>query len=191
MPRDYTRPHGATVRLAVIRHRALDPEHRIGSLFLNPAGRAARPSTSSARRRRRVRRAPRFDWIGFDPRGVGASEPAVDCDDWPCRSTPMTPDTFDLPTLLDRGRALAKLCLNRDRDFLASLTTANAARDMDVLRAAVGDKRLDYLGLSWGGMLGETYTSLFPGRTRAVVLDSPVDGDVWLNQPFHAARSRR
>ena len=188
VPRDYRRPHGTKVRLALIRHRALDQEHRIGSLFLNPGGpggsgidfvREAPPGAFGV--------LPRFDWIGFDPRGVGDSVPAVDCDEPATPFEPMTPDTFDLPTLLDRGRALAKLCLNRDHDFLASLTTANAARDMDVLRAAVGDKRLTYLGISWGGMLGETYTSLFPGRTRAVVLDSPVDGDVWLNRPFHAA----
>ena len=191
VPRDYNRPHGATVRLAVIRHRALDQEHRIGSLFLNPGG----PGGSAVDF---VREAPpvafgllaRFDWIGFDPRGVGASEPAVDCDELTAPFEPMTPDTFDLPTLLGHGRALAKLCANRDPAFLASLTTANAARDMDVLRAAVGDKRLNYLGLSWGGMLGETYTSLFPGRTRAVVLDSPVDGDVWLNQPLHAGEEQ-
>jgi pimeloyl-ACP methyl ester carboxylesterase len=99
----------------------------------------------------------------------------------------MTPDSFDLHTLLPRARMLARLCLNRDPDFLASLTTANAARDMDLLRAAVGDEKLNYVGFSWGGMLGETYTSLFPGRTRAIVLDSPVDGDVWLNKPFDAA----
>jgi pimeloyl-ACP methyl ester carboxylesterase len=191
VPRDYSRPHGATVRLAVIRHGALDQKHRIGSLFLNPGG----PGGSAVDFVREAPPAafgvlPRFDWIGFDPRGVGASEPAVDCDELAAPFEAMTPDTFDLPTLLDRGRALAKLCLNRDRDFLASLTTGNAARDMDVLRAAVGDKKLNYLGLSWGGMLGETYTSLFPGRTRAVVLDSPADGDVWLNQPFHAGEEQ-
>jgi pimeloyl-ACP methyl ester carboxylesterase len=190
VPRDYSRPHGAKVRLAVVRRRALDREHRIGTLFLNPGG----PGSSGVDFVREAPKAafgllPRFDWVSFDPRGVARSEPAVDCDE-PAPFAPMTPDTFDLPTLLDRGRRLAKLCLNRDRDFLASLTTANAARDMDVLRAAVGDKRLTYLGLSWGGMLGETYTSLFPGRTRALVLDSPIDGDVWLNRPFHAAEEQ-
>ena len=188
VPRDYARPGGAKLRLALVRRPAIDREHRIGSLFLNPGG----PGSSGIDFVREAppiafQLLPRFDWIGFDPRGVGASEPAVDCDEPAEPFEPMTPDTFDLRTLLQRGRALSRLCLNRDPAFLASLTTANSARDLDLLRAAVGDKRLSYVGLSWGGMLGETYSSLFPGRARALVLDSPVDGDVWLNQPFDAA----
>jgi pimeloyl-ACP methyl ester carboxylesterase len=186
VPLDYARPHGKTVSLAVIRHPALDPAHRIGSLFLNNGG----PGMSAVDF---VRTAPppafgllaRFDWVGFDPRGIGASMPRVDCEELP-RFRSMTPDTFDRHTMLTRGRAIARRCLNHDPRFLASLTTANAARDLDVMRAAVGDKKLNYYGVSWGGMLGETYTSLFPGRTRAIVLDSPIDGDVWLNRPARA-----
>jgi pimeloyl-ACP methyl ester carboxylesterase len=186
VPLDYAHPHARTVRLAVIRHRALDPEHRIGSLFLNNGG----PGMSAVDF---VRTAPppafgllaRFDWVGFDPRGVGGSVPAIDCDELP-DTRAMTPDTFDLHTMLARGRAIARRCLNRDPRFLASLTTANAARDLDLMRAAVGDSKLNYYGLSWGGVLGETYTSLFPGRTRAIVLDSSIDGDVWLNRPARA-----
>jgi len=186
VPQDYAKPHGPKVRLAVIRHPAVDQEHRIGSLFLNPGG----PGGSGVGF---VRFAPpaafdllsRFDWIGWDPRGVGASEPAIDCDEAPAFE-PMTPDTFDLAVLLARGRALSRLCLNRDRHFLASVNTGNAARDLDRLRAAVGEKKLNYVGISWGGQLGETYASLFPGRTRALLLDSPIDGDVWLNRPLRA-----
>jgi pimeloyl-ACP methyl ester carboxylesterase len=186
VPLDYTRPHKKTVKLAVIRHPALDPAHKIGSLFLDNGG----PGMSAVDF---VRTAPpqafgllaRFDWIGFDPRGVGGSRPVVDCSDPPPFRL-MTPDTFDLHTLLGRSRAIARRCLNRDPRFLASLTTANAARDLDLMRRAVGDAKLNYYGLSWGGMLGETYTSLFPGRTRAILLDSPIDGDVWLNRPARA-----
>jgi pimeloyl-ACP methyl ester carboxylesterase len=186
LPQDYSKPHGPKVRLAVVKHPAVDQEHRIGSLFLNPGG----PGASGIEF---VRTAPpvafqllsRFDWIGWDPRGVGASEPAIDCDE--AEFEPMTPDTFDLHTLLQRGRKISRLCLNRDRDFLASVNTGNAARDLDQLRAAVGDKKLNYIGISWGGMLGETYTSMFPGRTRALLLDSPGDSDVWLNRPLQAS----
>jgi pimeloyl-ACP methyl ester carboxylesterase len=125
----------------------------------------------------------RFDWVGFDPRGVGQSEPAIDCDEGP--SAPlMTTDTLDVPTLLKSGRERAKLCLNRDPAFLASVNTGNTARDMDVLRAAVGDPKLSYYGLSWGGMLGETYAGLFPGRIRALALDSPGDANGWMNRPL-------
>jgi pimeloyl-ACP methyl ester carboxylesterase len=186
VPQDYAKPHGPKVRLAVIKHPAVDQEHRIGSLFLNPGG----PGVSGIDF---VRLAPpaafqvlsRFDWIGWDPRGVGASRPAIDCDEPPA-FVPMTPDTFDLPKLLARGRALSRLCLQGDRRFLASVNTGNSARDLDWLRAAVGERKLNYLGISWGGQLGETYTSLFPGRTRALLLDSPVDADINLNRPLRA-----
>src|SRR5688572_14248542 len=95
LPRDYARPGGAKVRLALIRRPAVDREHRIGTLFLNPGG----PGSSGVDF---VRGAPpiafellpRFDWVGFDPRGVGASEPAVDCDELAEPFEPMTPDTF-------------------------------------------------------------------------------------------------
>ncbi len=191
VPRDYARPWGPKVRLALIRRPAVDQENRIGSLFLNPGG----PGGSGVEF---VRTAPppafqlvsKFDVVGFDPRGVGGSEPAVDCDEPTEGYEPMTPDTFDLRTLLQRGRTLSRLCQNRSEGFLASLTTANVARDLDLLRAAVGDRQLSYLGVSYGGLIGETYASLFPGRARALVLDSPVDGDVWLNHPFEAAEEQ-
>jgi pimeloyl-ACP methyl ester carboxylesterase len=186
VPQDYAKPHGPKVRLSVIKHPAVDQERRIGSLFLNPGG----PGGSGVAF---VRFAPsaafqilsRFDWIGWDPRGVGASRPAIDCDE-PAAFEPMTPDTFDLRTLLARGRALSRLCLKGDPRFLASVNTGNAARDLDRLRAAVGEKKLNYVGISWGGQLGETYTSLFPGRTRALLLDSPVDAELNLNRPLRA-----
>jgi pimeloyl-ACP methyl ester carboxylesterase len=186
VPRDYSRPRGPKVRLAVVRHRALDPEHRIGSIFFNPSG----PGSSATAF---VRETPppvfgllsRFDVVGFDPRGVGGSEPKIDCDAvGPFRL--MTPDTLDVPTLLDHDRALAKACLNRDPAVLASVHTGNTARDLGVMRAAVGDKQLTYLGLSAGTMIGATYTSLFPGRTRAIAFDAPIDSDVWLNDPLKA-----
>jgi len=190
VPRDYSRPRGPTVRLALIRRPAVDQAHRIGSLFLNPGG----PGSSAVEF---VRTAPppafqllsRFDWVGFDARGMGASEPAIDCDDLEF-PPPMTPDTLDVPALLRNGRDRARRCLNRDPEFLAGLGAANTARDMDVLRAAVGDERLSYFGESWGGMVGEIYASLFPGRARALLLDSPVDADVWLNRPLQANREQ-
>jgi pimeloyl-ACP methyl ester carboxylesterase len=190
VPRDYAHPHGAKLELALIRRPATDREHRIGSLFMNPGG----PGNSGVEF---VRTMPppaqhvvgrRFDIVGFDPRGVGDSKPAVDCADAPASNDPQrftTPETLDVPALLRDGRAKVHRCLTGPhRDVAPYLTTANAARDLDRLRAAVGDEQLTYFGLSYGGLLGETYATLFPGRARALVLDSPVDGDVWLNRPL-------
>ena len=187
LPRDYRRPHGAKVRLGLVRHPAVDPGRRIGTLFFNPGGPGAVAAEIVDRVSPSVYQAlSRFDVVAFEQRGVGASEPAIDCHELPRPYAPMTPDSFDLPELLRRARRLAELCLNRDPAFLASVNTGNVARDLDVLRAAVGDERLSYLGVSYGGMIGETYASLFPGRARALVLDSPVDADVWLNRPLDA-----
>ena len=73
---------------------------------------------------------------------------------------------------------------------MAHVGTADVARDLDLLRAAVGDKRLNYIGISYGTLIGATYTSLFPGRARALVLDSPLDADTWVNRPFEAFREQ-
>jgi pimeloyl-ACP methyl ester carboxylesterase len=187
VPRDYRRAHGAKIRLGLVRHRAVDPERRIGTLFFNPGG----PGAVAAEIVDRVppsmyQALSRFDVVAFEQRGVGASEPAIDCDELPQPFAAMTPDSFDLRLLLRRSRELSRLCLNRDPAFLASLNTGNVARDLDLLRAAVGDERLSYLGVSYGGMIGTTYASLFPGRARALALDSPVDADVYLNRPLDA-----
>jgi pimeloyl-ACP methyl ester carboxylesterase len=192
VPRDYARPGGAQIRLALIRKPASDRAHRIGSLFMNPGGpggsgvdflRFAPPGAVA-------RFSERYDLVGFDPRGVGASEPAArDC-------APRYGNRFVRPETLDRGalRAAAeehvRRCVGANRDILPHLTTANVARDLDRLRAAVGDDRLNFLGLSYGGMIGETYTTLFPGRTGAIVLDSPVDGEVWSRRPLEASREQ-
>ena len=189
VPRDYDRPNGATIELALVRRPAGEPESRIGSLFVNPGG----PGGSGIDF---VREAPagalaiigrRYDIVGFDPRGVGASRPAVDCVDPPPSTEPVrfvTPETLDVASLLAAGRDRVERCLaGPHRELAPHLTTANVARDLDLLRAAVGDAKLSYFGLSYGALIGETYATLFPGRARAMVLDSPVDGDVWLNRP--------
>ena len=193
VPRDYARPHGPQLELALIRRPATDREHRIGSLFFNPGGpggsgvgfvRFAPPPALAAFGRL-------YDVVGFDPRGVGASTPAVrDC---AFRSGldrfPRT-ETLDKPALLRAARDQIRRCEAANGRLLPHLNTANVARDLDRLRAAVGDKKLNYVGLSYGTLIGATYTTLFPGRTGALVLDSPVDADVWLNRPFEALREQ-
>jgi pimeloyl-ACP methyl ester carboxylesterase len=197
VPRDYQRPLGAELKLAVVRRPATDPTGRIGSLFLNPGGpggsgvdlvRGEADGALSAFNRH-------FDLVGFDPRGVGSSDPAVKCltDDEAKRqfSAPFPwHDTQQLAESLAWAAAWTDRCVARNRGILRYLSTANVARDLDVLRAAVGDPRLSYIGFSYGTLLGATYASLFPDRVRALVLDGAVDPDVWINRPLEATQEQ-
>jgi pimeloyl-ACP methyl ester carboxylesterase len=196
VPLDHDNPRGRTIELALIRDPADDPEQRIGSLFLNPGG----PGISGVEF---LREAPpiarqivgrRFDLVSFDPRGVGASRPAIDCQtDHESRglyAQPFTRPDSDLGEHVSRAAAYVKRCVQRNGDLMAHVGTADVARDLDLLRAAVGDKRLSYMGISYGTMIGATYASLFPGRARALVLDAAIDADTWVNRPFEAFREQ-
>ncbi|HEY1273313.1 MAG TPA: alpha/beta hydrolase [Thermoleophilaceae bacterium] len=192
VPRDYARPHGAEFELALIRKPASDREHRLGSLFFNPGGpggsgvdfvRFAPPAALE-------RFSERYDLVGFDPRGVGASTPAAtDC--LPSYGPHfIRPETLDVHALRASARDHVRSCLAANGEFLPWLTTANVARDLDRLRIGVGDAKLNYLGLSYGGLIGETYTTLFPRRTGAIVIDSPSDGEAWIKHPLEGVREQ-
>ena len=130
-----------------------------------------------------ARLAQRFDLIGFDPRGAGASTPAIECeasDGLVARfdAAKARPDRRDGPRhALSEGRRFARSCVSGTGRFVRDVGTDYAARDLDRLRAAVGDERLSYLGFSYGTYLGAVYADEFPSRVRAVVLDGAVDPD--------------
>jgi len=182
VPVDYQRPAGRRFSLPVIRLRATDPARRIGSLVINPGGPGG-SGVSYALQARSVIAAPvraRFDIVGFDPRGVGASEPAVHCLSGPqldqylaTNDSPATP--AQLASVVAQARLFARGCEARSGALLPYIGTRNAARDMDVLRAALGDAKLSYLGKSYGTYLGTWYAQLFPSHVRALVLDGAVD----------------
>lgn len=179
VPLDYDKPDGERIDLSVIRLPATGD--RIGSLLLNPGGpggsgieyaRAARSVLTE-----RVRE--RFDTIGFDPRGVGESSP-VRC--LPAErldrylSLDGSPDTdAETGMLRQSAEEFARGCEALSADLLPHVGTADAARDMDVLRAVLGDEKLTYLGKSYGTFLGAMYADLFPTKVRALVLDGAVD----------------
>lgn len=197
LPMDYDDPEGEQVGIAVARVPAKDTANRIGSLFVNLGGpggtivdvlQRGGGSTWAALNQR-------FDLVGFDPRGVGQSTPAVDCQVNPEKlglsAQPFpTPLDIDVDAYVTKAQAYVDSCLADNGDILAHVSTANAARDMDQLRAAVGDDRLTYLGYSYGTYLGATYAALFPDGYRALVLDSPVDLQQYVDDPLSASTAQ-
>jgi pimeloyl-ACP methyl ester carboxylesterase len=179
VPLDYDRPKGKQITLALARLPAANPSRRIGSLFLNPGGPGgsgvdfvleAGPFLYSDEVR------ARFDLVGFDPRGIMRSSPLrcyeTIADLWPI-SFPVTRAEERLWVRSDR--AIARACAERGGPILDHMSTANVARDMDLLRRAVGDRKLTYAGYSYGSYLGATYANLFPGKVRALVVDGVLD----------------
>jgi pimeloyl-ACP methyl ester carboxylesterase len=196
VPLDHDRPSGTKIELALVRDPASDPGERIGSLFFNPGG----PGGSGVNF---LRGAPkfardlvgrRFDLIGFDPRGVGASEPTIDCkvdqETAGVYPQPFTRPDSDLAAHVRRARTYVNRCASLNGRFIKHVSTADVARDLDLLRAAVGDRKLSYVGISYGTMIGATYASLFPGKARALVLDSAIDAETWARRPFDAFREQ-
>lgn len=188
-PRDYERPSGRTVSIAVVRRPASDQANRLGSLFVNPGG----PGGSGVDF---VKGSPglfaslneRYDIVGFDPRGTGSSTPAIDCEanqftEGVYSQPYATPDT-DRAQYLQRVRTYTQKCVRNNPGILPFVTTESVARDLDGLRALVGDDKLNYLGFSYGTFLGATYVSLFPGRIGRTVLDGPLDADEYINDPL-------
>ena len=179
VPVDYADPEGDTIDLALLRVPASGA--RVGSMVVNPGGPGA-PGTSYAAAAGRVFRQPLlegFDIVGFDPRGVGRSAP-VDClsdsqlDAYV--SEDPDPDTpAEVSDYMKEVDALGRGCAERSGELAAHVTTVEAARDMDVLRAALGESQLDYFGASYGTKLGATYADLFPDRVGRMVLDGAVD----------------
>ncbi|MBN6050804.1 alpha/beta fold hydrolase [Nonomuraea sp. RK-328] len=179
VPLDHGEPNGERIQLSVIRLPATGA--RIGSLVLNPGG----PGGSGVEYAREAQSAvspevrARFDIVGFDPRGVGASAP-VKCLDTQhldaFLALDATPDDPAEELALERGsREFARGCAARSGKLLQHVGTVDAARDMDVLREALGERKLTYLGESYGTFLGAVYADLFPGRVRALVLDGAQD----------------
>lgn len=179
VPVDYADPQGDTIDLALLRVPASGA--RVGSLVVNPGGPGA-PGTTYASLGRQVFRPPLlqgFDLVGFDPRGTGDSAP-VDClsdsDLDVYLAGDPSPDTpAEVADYRTSVLAFGPACVASSGPDVGHVTTIEAARDMDVLRAALGEDQLDYLGASYGTKLGATYAELFPDRVGRFVLDGAVD----------------
>jgi pimeloyl-ACP methyl ester carboxylesterase len=201
VPLDYSNPRGPAIHLAVIRHRASDRAHRIGTLFFNPGGPGAAGTVGLPLVLERFPAAlrARFDIASWDPRGAGAST-AVKClptpaDEMRFLHGMVAGESFpvgraDMDRWIERYRMFDRLCARRNRKLLRHVSTADTARDLDLLRAAVGDRRLSYVGDSYGTFLGATYANLFPGRVRALVLDGNVNPIAFVSRQLRANRGR-
>ncbi len=179
VPLDDTVLDGPTISLALARVPARDPQRRIGSLLVNPGGPGApaRDFAASIASSLPAEIQDRFDIVGVDPRGVGGSD-GVDCTDDldPYYALDWTPQTDAERAALEAGaRKIVDACVAADGDILPYLGTDRAARDMDLVRAALGDDKLTYVGFSYGTYLGAQYAAQFPDRVRALVLDGAVD----------------
>jgi pimeloyl-ACP methyl ester carboxylesterase len=189
VPLDYDRPHGKQVTLALLRVKARDQKNKIGSLFVNPGG----PGGSSVAM---ALASPyflsdallsRFDVVGMDPRGIGFSD-QVSCFADTARQTPtMKTLSVGFPwgsaqqkAFIKAAGAEARACSTRGRERAGAMSTAEVARDMDVMRRAVGDGKLTYLGFSYGTALGQYYANMFPDRFRAIAIDGVIDPTAWV-----------
>ncbi|MEU4581762.1 alpha/beta hydrolase [Kitasatospora aureofaciens] len=184
VPMDYDRPGDGDLTLSAARaavEAAGSGDSRVGSLLLNPGG----PGGSAIEYLEAVARTydravhARYDLVGLDPRGVGRSNP-VSClsgdrmDAF--TSADLAPgDQRAIDALVAADKEFAEGCRKQAGPVLGHLSTVEAARDMDVLRALLGDERLNFVGKSYGTFLGATYAGLFPSRVGRVVLDGAMD----------------
>ncbi len=186
MPLDYDHPHGRTTTLAIAREKASDPARRIGTLFVNPGGPggSATGFVSYVAQHLGRRTRQRFDIVGVDPRGVGGSAELV-CHDPTPRGAPRQLHRPFPYTVGEIGRWLRfdayldHICAVHSSPILDHMSTADTARDMDLVRQALGDRKLTYYGLSYGTYLGATYAAMFPDNIRAMVVDGVLDPVAW------------
>ncbi|MFI6346082.1 alpha/beta fold hydrolase [Streptomyces sp. NPDC050560] len=178
VPVDWRHPDGPHFGLALARRTATDPGRRLGSLVFGPGG----PGDSGVDRvvngvsRFSDTIRGRYDIVSFDPRGVGASSPVVCSSDLLARQpSPLMTGQADFDATLAYNRELRADCRARTGPVFDHIDTLSAVHDLDAVRAALGERRLTYHGSSYGTLLGEQYAETYPGRVRALALESVVD----------------
>lgn len=178
VPLDWSRPDGPQITLALARNPVDDPTQRVGALFLNPGG----PGGSGvffaqyADQIFSPELAKRFDLVGVDPRGIGASTP-VRCSVsmFPADHTLFPRSEEEFRGFMRNNRAFSRSCLEDTGEVLGHVDTVSVARDHEAVRVALGEPSFNWLGLSYGTQIGMQYANLFPGRVRAMVYDAVLD----------------
>ncbi len=188
VPRDYAAPSNGYVNISILELPATDPKTRIGSLIVNPGGPGAsgvdfvRQSAEAGGFPATLRK--HFDIVGFDPRGVNSSTAirCIDNLDEHAAIDPSPDNAAELKALVNTAHAYASACAKHNADILPYVSTDSVARDLDLIRAAVGDEQLTYLGFSYGTLIGSDYADLFPDHVRAMALDGAFDPSLDLEQ---------
>ena len=181
VPVDYKDPSKGTFDLNLARHLATDRSQRIGSLLVNPGGPGDAGVDLAIFADLNVGKSlvQHFDVVAWDPRGTGASTPAIDCtDDYDhfYANGDITPDDdVERQQLVDLAKEFATDCIDKNGSFYQYVGTNNSARDMDAIRAALGESKISFFGFSYGSELGAVWATLFPSTVRAAVLDGAVD----------------
>ncbi|MFI6025413.1 alpha/beta hydrolase [Amycolatopsis magusensis] len=178
VPLDWSRPDGAKTRIGLAKRPAKDQANRIGSILVDPGGPGgsgvsmvanADPFTEAV--------TDRFDVVGFDPRGINTSEQLL-CDETLSQQAldarrPTSQAEFD--NLVSLNKQLIDSCRAHSGELVDHVDNLSTARDMDAIRAALGEEKLNYVGYSYGSLMGQQYAELFPGRIRAMVNDGNMD----------------
>ena len=198
VPLNHERPRQGNINIALMRRAANNQDAKIGSLFLNPGG----PGGSGYGMPRAGRNIfepevlDRFDLIGFDPRGVGRSTPLrcfateEDADEVFGRMHVLPVTAQQERTTLRAYKDYGRFCDRFAGPLIEHMSTKDVARDLDLLRAAVGDRKLTFVGFSYGTLLGATYVNMFPNKARAIVLDGNVDPKLRLLDGLEYDRQR-
>ncbi|WP_242614314.1 alpha/beta hydrolase [Actinomadura roseirufa] len=184
VPLDHRKPNGRKISVAVSRFKHTDSRNYQGVLFVNPGGPGASGLPYGPALARwlggagHAETAAKYDIIGFDPRGVGASKPALTCD--PHYSDPIRPDYVpgsakEERAWIAKSKKYAQDCARKFGWLLPHLRTTDAARDIETIRAALGQQKISWYGFSYGTYFGATYATLFPKRVKRMVLDGNVN----------------
>lgn len=195
VPLDYDDPTGPTTTLDLLKVPAGNPAQKIGTLFVNPGGPSGSSTSFASFFPELVRPvvSGRFDIVGIDPRGVGRSAPMV------CRNPARPPNGFFGMFPMTKSQAAAKIaadrwlrtaCRTKPSPIVNHMSTADTARDMDLIRQAVGDEKLTYYGVSYGSYLGATYAAMFPTKVRALIVDGVLDPISWSKGRGDAAKTQ-
>jgi pimeloyl-ACP methyl ester carboxylesterase len=183
VPLDYDNPRKGSVDLALMRRVATDQNQRIGSMFLNPGGPGGSgfglPTAGDRIFEPDV--LARFDLIGFDPRGVARSTPLrcfttqEEADEVFGRMAGVPVTDEQIAGTMQAYADYSDFCARNAGELLEHMSTKDVVRDLDLMRRAVGDKKLTYVGFSYGTLIGATYANMFPNKMRAIVIDGNVD----------------